>query len=150
MHPIYMTPIGVPTTTLNIESITLVGFIPSRKWNHSLRHRHAILAHQWFCSDPSIKKYLSDNEKKSFAHWKRQQMCNIYQHIISDLYRYFKCGKPNESTCWRSYADMCLWYHRLGVRVKTKDGRETLIHPLILTVSLSCFGCISKMNHCCC
>ncbi len=31
MHPIYLTPIGVPRTSVNIESIALVGFVPSRE-----------------------------------------------------------------------------------------------------------------------
>lgn len=99
MHPIYMTPIGIPRKMLNIESIVLIGFMPSCNENISIACLKNLLIRRRDCwalfVDPPIKKFIGAEEKRDFAQWKRQQMCNVYHHIISELHKFFLCGEDN-------------------------------------------------------
>lgn len=108
MHPIYLTPIGIPRTRVNIESIALVGFVPSREpvRNPNCSPRFMNLLNLTDVVDPSLKKFLGSEERKQYAQWKRQQICNIYHYIVSELHRYFKRGEG----CWSSYYSQNIWY----------------------------------------
>lgn len=138
MHPIYLTPIGIPRTSVNIESIALVGFVPARESvasfidNDGLHQKWLILFINH--SDPSLKKFLGAEEKKEFAQWKRELLCNIYHYIVCELYKYFMQGERTLiSYIPRNNSYVNGVGFTVGVNVKV-NGATVLIHPIILTV----------------
>ena len=72
LHPIYMCPAGLHYSHLNLECMTLLGFLPS------------LPAH--------MRDVLTEVQKTQLANWTKIMISSIYAHIIKSVHRFTDCG----------------------------------------------------------